>query len=266
MEYHEVEGEITNKVNLYAWEYELNNYSKLVVSSKGRKFYFGELQQYEYLKEQFERAKRTMLFMGSSNYFDDSMLWMRGKKLVDNAQTDCSSEEKIAGRNFFQATKRRREFLFKLESSVTIARMLRDKILENPANKVLIFSELTEQANKISANVIHSKVASTVKKSDELNKVTLDKFNSGVIRDIASCNSLTSGVNLIGCNYVIVESFNSSDVKSNQIRGRLRRLGLEDEATMIVIVPKNTQAETWFRNGYGDMDYKVIKSFEELKI
>ena len=44
------------------------------------------------------------------------------------------------------------------------------------------------------------------------------------IREIASVNSLTSGVNLVGCNYVIVESFNSSDVKSSTSEKNYRML------------------------------------------
>lgn len=269
MEYYDVEGPITNQVNMIVYEYELSNNYKILTGTKDRKWYVGELQQYEYLTDQYNKAKNLMYAQGADNYFEQALEWMKSNS--------ANKDQKDVGRKFFYATKNRKEFLWNLTSSKFIALEIKNKILNNKIsffnggtyqklNKVLIFSELTSQAAKLSAYQYHSKTGKTVKESNILNQEVLRKFNTSEIRELASVNSLTSGVNLVGCNYVIVESFNSSDVKSNQIRGRLRRLGLSDEATLIVIVPKQTQASAWFDNSYGDMEYKVINDINELKI
>jgi superfamily II DNA or RNA helicase len=142
---------------------------------------------------------------------------------------------------YIWARNERKKFLLNLESSAFIARAFKHKILESQNNKVLIFSELTDQCKKISTHSIHSK------NKKEENDEKLSLFDSGEIRELSSCNSLTLGLNLIGANWAIMESYNSSETSVAQKMGRTNRLNVEDVGNVIIIVPKNTQAEEWFK-------------------
>jgi len=181
---------------------------------------------------------------------------------------------------YIWARNERKDFLWNLTSTAEIAMRIKYKILGDllilkrrtggldigtNGNKVLLFSELTTQASKLSANVIHSNVGDTAKQTQILNEETLRKFNSGEIRDVASVKSLTLGLNLIGANYAIFESYSGSNVQGTQKRGRLNRLKVDDFATMIVILVKNTQMESWYEKAFPFIKgAKIIKSVDEL--
>jgi len=153
---------------------------------------------------------------------------------------------------YWWAVSERKKMLWNLESSKEIALSLKRGFLKDSGNKVLLFSEHTEKANKLSEFSIHSK-------RDKLhNQEMIDKFNSGEIRELSSCQSLTLGLNLTGANVAIFESYNSSKTNNDQKGGRLNRLPVADTATLIYLVPKNTQAEVWFEKLIGDENYELI--------
>lgn len=265
MEYYNVEGSITNKVNLFVYQYELTDNYKVVVKTKDKSWLKGELSQYNYLAEQYEKAKGLMYSVGASgDYLTQAFKWMKDKV--------ATKQQREAGSKFYYAVTNRKNLLWNLESSKEIALQIKNKILGNDIykpninNKVLLFSKLTSQASKLSQYQIHSKTGKNIKESDTINKEVLDKFNKGEIREISSCKSLTTGISLVGCNYMIVESFDSSDITSNQIKGRGRRLGIDEIANMIVIVPTNSQVFNWFSEAFKDIEYKIINNINELSI
>lgn len=256
IEYHEAENDgLVNKVNYIVYEHELTNDYKVLTGTKDKKWWIGEKAQYDYLTEKYNKAKRLMFEQGASNYWEEALTWMKIGE----------GDKKKAGMEFFRAVTNRKNFLWNLTSTSELAMRIKKKILSNSTNKILIFSELTTQASKLSVNVIHSNVGDTAKQTQILNEETLRKFNSGEIRDIASVKSLTLGLNLIGANYAIFESYSGSDVQGTQKRGRLNRLKVDDFATMIVILVKNTQMETWYESAFPFIkDAKIIKSIDEL--
>lgn len=278
MEYYDVEGTITNKVKLYLYEYELSDQYKVEVGSAKKRWKVGELKQYLYLSEKYEEAKNKMFELGASEYFETSMLWMKGKQMqyqlvqtpdgtdVQLVTVEATKEQKEWGRKFFNSIRYRKELLWNLSSSVAHANNIKYRILSNPNNKVFLFTKSIPQTYRLSPNVIHSKVAKAAKDIEALNKHTLEKFNDGIIRELASVNSLTSGVNIKGLNWIVVDAFDSSEVKGSQIRGRGRRLGIDSEANMVVIAPKNTQASRWFKNSYGDMEYEILQDLKNLNV
>jgi superfamily II DNA or RNA helicase len=159
---------------------------------------------------------------------------------------------KTAIAKYWWAISERKRMLWNLDSSKQIALNLKEKFLKSSDNKVLLFSELTEKANKLSKYSIHSK-------RDKLhNQEMIDKFNSGEIRELSSCQSLTLGLNLKGANIAIFESYNGSKTNNDQKGGRLNRLPITDTATLIYIVPENTQAEVWFDKLIGDEEYQLL--------
>lgn len=141
---------------------------------------------------------------------------------------------------YIWARNERKNFLWNLNSSVHIVNKLKKEILSDDNNKLLIFSELTNQANKLSKYSIHSN------NSESHNSELLAKFDNNEIRELSSCNSLTLGLNLVNPNYAIMESYNSSDVLFQQKTGRTNRLSVDKIAKIVFIVPVNTKAEEWY--------------------
>ena len=259
MEYHDsARDKLINKQKVYIYEYKLNNNDKVAVGPRNKTWLAGEAVQYNYLTMQYENAKTMMFNQGASDYWLTSIKWMHSS---DPAR-------KQAGTAFFRAVKNRKDFLFSLSSSANIAIELKKKILGKYTNKVLLFSELTAQANRLSPHTVHSKTGKSTKETNLMNKKTIERFNHGLIREISSCASLTLGLNLTGANWAIFESYNSSDTIANQKKGRLSRLAVEDVANVVIIVPAGTQAESWFQSAFSDVieDATVITSVEELPV
>jgi superfamily II DNA or RNA helicase len=177
---------------------------------------------------------------GSREWFEDAATWGWNKQ--------GTPSQRIAAITYLNAIKHRKSFLWNLSSSVDIALRFKEKILAQDNNKVLLFSELTSQADRLSKYSIHSN-------NDEItNKQLLYSFDTGSIRELASVNSLTLGLNLVGANWAIFESFNSSETSIKQKAGRLDRLSTNDVSNIIFIVPKDTQAEQWFNNFSKSLD------------
>lgn len=157
----------------------------------------------------------------------------------------------------------RKNFLWNLSSSADIAVKLKKEILGimegNNRNKILLFSELTAQAERLSDYAVHSH------NDEETNKQLLHAFDSGKIRELASCNSLTLGLNLIGANYAIMESFNGSPTLLKQKAGRTDRLFVEDIATVIFIIPNGTQTEKWFEQATKKLDMTNSETIYDIK-
>ena len=247
---------VVNKCRYIVYEYELTDEFKVLAGTKDKKWLVGEKTQYEYLTKQYEEGKRLMAQEGADDYFTQSLLWMKSG----------NSSQRIAGSTFFRAIKNRKDFLWSLESSASIARDLKYKILDMRGNKLLLFSELTKQANKLSGNLVHSNITVKSKDTLEANKSTIESFNRGFIRDISSCNSLTLGLNLTGANWAIFESYSSSSVNSVQKSGRLHRLSINELANIIILKPKNTQMETWFNKAFDFVtEFETINNVNDLK-
>lgn len=255
-EYYDSERDkVTNSVKYYVLEYELSDNYKVFIKGKDKSWYQGEASRYNYLTDMYEKAKAEMWNLGATDYFATSLMWMK------NGNTD----QKKAGAKFFYAVKNRKEFLWKLSSSAIKATALKQLILNNPNNKVLLFSELTSQADRLSPHSVHSNNGDTAKKVKENNKELLESFNSGEIKELSSCLSLTLGLNMSGANWAIFESYSSSKVNATQKKGRLHRLDISDSANIVVIKPLGTQAETWFENAFGWIkNPTIINDVKEL--
>ena len=204
------DGLINHTMN-YVFRYDLSDDFKVTVGTKKKSWTKGELSQYQYLSERYEKAKKTMAYLGADDFFKTSIQWMKG---VDENGNKLDKQYSDAGRAFFNSIRYRKEFLWNLESSKYWCNRFKDRILQGTDNKVLIFSALTNQASKLSRYSIHSK------KDVDSNKLLLEQFNEEVIRELSSCDMLTLGLNLKNAKYAIMESFNGSDTSSSQKVGK----------------------------------------------
>lgn len=276
-EYYSAENDgITNKIQYWVYEYNLTNDYKVLTGTKTKKWWIGELKQYEYLSEQYDKAKSLMYAQGADNYFEQALDWMNSKT--------CTKEQKEAGKKFFYAIRNRKEFLWNLTSSKTLALLIKNKILQfipgiynnSPStlskfdntnnNKVLLFSELTQQAEKLSSYSIHSNNGKNAKEAETINKDLLDRFNKGELRELSSCLSLTLGLNMVGASHAIFESYSSSKTNFIQKSKRLARLDRDKIAHVIVIVPKGTQSANWANELLKGLNYITITDLKDLKI
>lgn len=244
---------IINKSRLLVYNYDLTDEYKVLVGSKKKSFKKGEATQYNYLTNRFEKARASMLEQGSEylEVWNDAVEWTKNKEKY-------SKEQYSAGLEFIKSISMRKKFLHTLDSSKNIAIKLKNKILENPENKVLIFSELTEQIEKITPYVYHSK------QDQEINDANLEKFNKGEIRELGSIRSLMLGLNLTGANYLIFESYVGAKTPNAQKVGRGNRLDPNEIATNIILKPNQSQTSIWFKKMVGGLNVDEVVNFNNL--
>lgn len=258
---------IINKRKYYIYKYELTNDYTVIAGTKKNPFTIGEKDQYEYLSKQFKKGQILMAQSGSQDWFKDAANWAR--------KGQGTPVQKAAAITYLNAINYRKELLWNLTSSADIAVKIKNMILNEDKgintytgdsmnfNKVLLFSELTSQANRLSNYSVHSK------NNPEINQELIKSFDDGEIRELSSVRSLTLGLNLNGANWAIIESYNSSPTDITQKMGRTDRLSVDDIANVVILVPMGTQAEQWFTGFSKSLDLSeaiYINDINEIKI
>ena len=268
------EDGVVNKVRVVIIEHTLDDNFKVLTGGKTKKWLAGEAKTYAYISEMYDSAFQGMRqemqlaeYIASVTSDDLTPELQNLRNLSDNVYEMANQwgykalgnvAQKAAAMKYMQAMMIRKNFLLNLSSTQAIATKICQRLLKNPANKILVFSELTAQADKISAHTVHSK------NHPRVNTKNIQDFNDGDIRQLGSCYSLTLGLNLSATNIGIFESFMSSDTKSMQRIGRLHRLPNSDEAILYVIKVMNTQSESWFSQLLST--YSVDKTIDSLLI
>lgn len=133
----------------------------------------------------------------------------------------------------------RKNMLLRLDSTAKIAKSIKNNIISK-GKKVLIFSEENDQVSKITNCTYFSK------NSKVNNHINITNFRRGNSLELGTSKALSLGENLPGVAYAILESFQGSETRNNQSKGRLARLNVNKEAVFIVIRVMNTQSEIWF--------------------
>lgn len=248
------EDGLVNKTKYIIYEHTLDNIFKVNAGTKKVPFLRGEKDQYEYLSKQLKLAQQTMMSLGSKDWFSDARDWgWLGKG---------NATEKAAAIRYLNAIKYRKNFLWNLQSTASIARQLADNILTKSSDsKILFFSELTAQTDSITKFGVHSN------KDSKVNSTTIASFNKGDIREMGSVRSLQLGLNLTAANWAIFESYNGSPTGAKQSQGRLQRLNPDLLAKVIIIRVKDTQYDTWFNSFSKHFNLKdsiIISSISEF--
>jgi superfamily II DNA or RNA helicase len=226
---------IINKTNYKIVNHRLNNFDMVRAGTKAKPFMQGELARYEYLTKQIKLGQQAMLAQGSTDWFTDAGNWFW--------RNNGTPEQKRAAMKYLNAIKFRKTFLLNLTSTAKIAKKIKEGILSaNSENKILLFSELTAQVDKLTRNTVHSH------KDEKENQLLIDGFNEGKIRELGSCQSLTLGLNLKGATHAIMESYVGSSTRSKQKKGRLDRLSSDAVAEMWIINVLDTQSENWYNS------------------
>jgi len=168
--------------------------------------------------------------------------------------------EKIEG--IMRAKRHNRvKLLYTSIASRRVTKQLMDVIVKkNDVNKVVVFSKYTNQSDTLTKHTYHGK------NSEEVNNKNYDDFNAGIIRKLGICDKINRGINAVGLNNIILESYSGSDTIFVQRRGRGARLDINEETTFYVLLPyymkkvengyeqAETQAVTWAHNMFKGYD------------
>lgn len=247
------EDGVVNKTEFVIVNHNLDNIFRVKTGGKHKQWMVGERDQYEYLSKQIKNGQVLMAQAGSSDFFSDASEWFWKK--------NGTKEQSEAGRKYLGSITSRRKFLLSLQSTSEIAkRLAKQIILENETNKVLVFSEQVDQLKKICKFNVYGE------QPKELNEELIADFNDGDIRALGSCYQLTLGMNLIGANNAVIESYQGSDVKATQRIGRLHRLQKDLMATIYIVKVLNTQSEKWFDSMMQEYDLSTAKYIDSSTI
>lgn len=207
---------LLNESEIIIVEYNLSKKKDLMVpkGKSGAYFYTSENDSYRYYDKEFSKAVVVKSAI-EKKY-----------KLFPNPEILKSLSS--ADWKFKVMASKRKSILNNLNSSVEVVKEIVKVIHSKPNNKVLIFSALTKQCDKL-INPFHGKSNEDVSGIEDLNE---NKINT-----LSVCKKINRGINLTGVNYSIRESFDGSEVDFHQTHGRLMRLPPGQKARYLILVP-----------------------------
>ncbi len=127
------------------------------------------------------------------------------------------------------AISRRRDLLWNGIASKRVTGEVISKILANENSKVITFSMLTAQADKLNEYTFHAK--------NKKGNTYLDDLSIGDIRSVGVCKAINRGRNLVGVNNLIMESYDGSPTSFAQRHGRGCRLDANRTMYLFVLLP-----------------------------
>jgi superfamily II DNA or RNA helicase len=252
---------ILNQSELIYIEYPLSNKKDIKVAKRaGGAFYQSENDYYKYYTDQVKKAQIVKGNLDRQLYVIRETGGNPGEQLLANVRTaDFKVKMMIA---------KRKKILNSLSSSVQVVKNLVDNIHLVEGNKVVVFCGVTDQCDKYGYPTLHGKKTSTEK--------DLSRLNEGNINTLAVCKAIDRGVNMVGVNYIIKESFDGSEVSFHQTYGRSLRLRDDQVAKYIILLPtykdkdgvKATQQSKWVDKMLTNFNAKVktIRLGESLKL
>lgn len=123
-------------------------------------------------------------------------------------------------------------------------------LFDNIPDKVILFANTQEQANRLCEHSYHSN-----NKSSEDN---LEKFKSGEVNKLSCVLQLNEGVNIPDLKQGVIMHAYGNERKSAQRLGRLLRLNPDETSIIHILCYKNTIDTTWVK--------KALEQYDETKI
>lgn len=233
------DNDILNQSEFVMIEYPVSTEKTIEQKMKtGKSFFVSENDQYKYWDKQFQQASIVK-----------SQIEKRYRLLRKNFEAE--KDWMAVDWKFKIAASKRKKILHTLESTITVTKNLIEHIHSRADNKVLIFSTLTQECDKL-PNPYHGK-------SDE-DAAGIDKLNSGEIKTCSVVKKVTRGVNLVGVNYLIRAFFDGSETELQQSHGRLMRLKVGQIAKYIILLPLY---QDLVKVESGRMEYRLLQTQAE---
>lgn len=171
--------------------------------------------------------------------------WMTSEK----AQYDWITREieNANSRNLMFKTIQRINFLKQFETKENYAKKLISEI--DPEEKVLIFANTIDQAERLCKDSHHSKNKNS----------PLEAFKIGEITKLSCVEQLSEGINIPNLkNILMLHSYSGSSPKASQKIGRALRLSVDQTAIIHILCYRNTVDERWVTDN--------LKNFNAEKI
>lgn len=184
-------------------------------TKKGQTFYSSENDLYKYWDKQFKLAN-----------IQRSQIEKKHRILTQSFE-DKKDWQAIDWKYKISAAKRKK-VLHTLDTTTKVVNNLVEHIHKVDGNKILIFSTLTTECDKL-PNPYHGK-------SDEDIK-GIERLNSGEINTLAVVKKITRGVNMIGVNHLIRATYDGSESDFFQTHGRGMRLEVGQVFKYIILLP-----------------------------
>ena len=146
---------------------------------------------------------------------------------------------------FKWAALNRMRFIYNLKSKTDVAA----KVVKSVTGRTLIFCGSIQQANSLTPHVYHSK-------TDDHD---LNLFQQGHIDKLSCVAALNEGINIKNLDVGIIVQLNSRDLHLVQRIGRLLRYREGHEATIYIIVARDTQDSKWASKALKEFDPSRIK-------
>jgi hypothetical protein len=188
---------------------------------KKKNGYWSEHQAYRWIDSMIENSKKASF---------------QHKHLMEQARTIPEYEEHK--KNWVAAFNKKKQFesgygfkysrtnfTYTLESLGIAAKKLKEQLLIEADNKVLIFAKRTASIDQVTEHVYYK----------DKGKDNIDKFNDGEIRELGLCKR-NRGVNYKGLNNIIFHSFDSSHSEATQALTRAVRLDTDQIADIYFLV------------------------------
>lgn len=128
---------------------------------------------------------------------------------------------------------------------------LAHKIFYGSENKIILFANTQEQADKLCPYSYHS--------NNPNSEETLIAFKEGRITKLSCVLQLNEGVNIPNLKEGIIMHAYGNERKASQRIGRLLRLNPNDRSTIHVLCYKDTIDETWVESALSDFDQNKIR-------
>lgn len=131
------------------------------------------------------------------------------------------------------------------------------KLLNLQSEKTLVFTDFTEQADKICEHSYHSKNPDS--------KKNLAMFKSGEIDKLSSVLQIAEGANIPNLKVGIIMHAYANEKKLRQKIGRFLRLAPNDTAIIHILCYKNTVDKEWLKQALIDFEPTKIFNYDIRK-
>ena len=151
---------------------------------------------------------------------------------------------------FMRAIQARKKFVYEHPEKLRLAEEI---IKYRPDKKVVTFSANTKMAESFSTGLVY-----TGKESKKKNRISIEEFAKQPSGVLHTCKLAEAGMDIAGLSVGIMLGVNSSEIKSQQTRGRVIRKEGNKKAEFFTLVINDTIETKWWENSH-KKDSNIIK-------
>lgn len=186
--------------------------------------------------------------------------WQKRKEYTNKICTNPDEWSNIFKQVTYHATalmrvmQARKKFIFNHPDKLRIAEEI---IAHRKKKKIVTFNANVAMAESYKEGYVY-----TGKETKKKNRITLEEFSSKPTGILHTCKLAEAGMDIPGLSVGIMTGVNSSEIKSQQTRGRVIRKEGNKEAEYFTLVINDTVELKWWENSH-KRDKNIIKVDEE---